>query len=334
MRLEMRFLVGVILVATLAGAEERPTYRCYRVGTPLRIDGKLEDAAWEALPRVTGFTLIDRGRGVYASEQTLVRAGWDDSGLYISFMCMEPEISRIKTQAKERDGRVWADDSIQVFLDIPRSRERSTLMRFILNTANVQCDEMGGDFGWNREWKSAVVVGDGFWSVEIGIPFSQLGATPKTGDAWGGNFTRKECGSEDAQFSAWSYTAGTFIAPKLLGDFVFVGSPAGPQEAVVEEERLNGGYLAWLQGEVEKARVGMTAAMKEVEGLLKDAKDAGAWRARFEGVAGRYETALSRFEGAAVSLETCVREGPLIGAAASEYEQMEAEFQVQLLLAE
>ena len=67
-------------------------YTCYRTRAPLRIDGRLDQAAWAAAPKSPRF--VDMVTGHPAFFDTRAAALWDDENLYIGFWVEEPPRSR------------------------------------------------------------------------------------------------------------------------------------------------------------------------------------------------------------------------------------------------
>ncbi len=181
------------------------------------IDGQINENIWQETEWQEGFLLIT-GEGP-ASEHTEITAAWDEGNLYIAFRAEDPSPATMKATISGRDGPVFYDDSVEVFID--PGRTRSFYYHLAVNTLGTQYDSSSiTGPGWQGEWQTAVSVNATGYTVEMSIPFSDLQRTPQPGEIWGINFNRNTVGS--GEFSGWSFTPGTFHAPSFFGDIEFV----------------------------------------------------------------------------------------------------------------
>jgi hypothetical protein len=86
----MRFTIAFLAIPSLALAQTPdstrrplPESRAIRAPSPIRLDGKLDEAAWAAAPVTTNFTQINPTEGAPASQRTEVRVVYDDDALYV-----------------------------------------------------------------------------------------------------------------------------------------------------------------------------------------------------------------------------------------------------------
>src|SRR4051812_4475902 len=63
-------------------------YTAYRSPKPIVIDGKLDDATWQAAPTSSRF--VDILSGQPALHNTRAAVIWDDAYLYVSYQVQEP----------------------------------------------------------------------------------------------------------------------------------------------------------------------------------------------------------------------------------------------------
>lgn len=159
-----------------------------------KIDGILQDAAWENAPIATNF--IERmprnGRPAPDSLRTSVKIIYDDLGIYFGATMTDPEPDKIMKELTERD-QIGADDFFFVLLNGYNDRQQS--MQFIVTAAGVQYDakmtNMNEDESWNAVWYSEVTINDDSWVAEIFIPYSELRFPEKEIQKWGLNMERE-----------------------------------------------------------------------------------------------------------------------------------------------
>ncbi|MGC9318024.1 MAG: carbohydrate binding family 9 domain-containing protein, partial [Armatimonadota bacterium] len=177
------------------------------------IDGSLDDECWDQGVRTGAFvTPQDEPTKLW----TAARIAHDGQTLYVGVECREPQPGQLFTEHIERDSDVYLDDCVEVFLDT--DLDFRTYYHFVVNAANVQRDEsraMGGktpkDVAWNARWRSAVAIGDRGWSVELAIPFSEVGLELDGDTAVGLNICRSAPRIDE--LSCWVPTHGGFHNP-------------------------------------------------------------------------------------------------------------------------
>jgi hypothetical protein len=219
-KLSLTFVILLVLLSPLGWGVD---ITAVKITTPPTIDGVLDDAVWKVANSVTDFVVFP-GATKKATNQTVAMIAYDDANLYVAYHCEEPNTGKLKTVVKDRDGSpIWNDDEIELFIDT-EGDGAAPYFQFIVNAANVQFDmwKGKGDVGWNGKWTSEVKVGTDAWDVEILIPFSDLGTTPKPGDTWGVNFTRHVMTVSPDEWTTWSpIAAGGFHQPQLFGKLNF-----------------------------------------------------------------------------------------------------------------
>lgn len=224
--------LAAILAASLASAaaeriSEGAAYlikTCACSATPAApvIDGDPRDACWQHASVASDFVLLATQQP--AKLQTTARLLHDDRNLYIAVTCVEPNVEQLSRQWQPRDGGVWFDDSVEVFLDC--NHDHATYFQFIVSAAGSLLDGIGHDNTWQaRGARWAAHSGEGSWSVELLVPFADLGVDPPSpGDVWGLNIWRNNYASAEGQ-SQWSCTApSSEHTPLRFGDLVF-GQP-------------------------------------------------------------------------------------------------------------
>src|SRR4051812_43181919 len=66
-------------------------YTAYRVHERIKVNGRLDEKAWEAVPRSTRFVDIITGKP--AMYDTRVGVLWDEKNLYVGYWVEEPNVA-------------------------------------------------------------------------------------------------------------------------------------------------------------------------------------------------------------------------------------------------
>src|SRR5437870_2287285 len=78
------------------------------------IDGKLDDAAWQAAPWSEDFVDIEGDKKPKPRLRTRMKMLWDDKALYIAADMDEPHLWGTVTK---RDAVIFQDNDFEVFID-------------------------------------------------------------------------------------------------------------------------------------------------------------------------------------------------------------------------
>ena len=169
------------LSPSLFGQDRSKTLTIGRTDSPPRIDGRLDDACWQAVQPVSGFFQHDPVNGAKASEETLVWAAFDRDYLYFAFLMKDSHPDKIWAELTPRNE--WENnDSITLILDA--YNDKRTSIEFELNPRGVQKDSI------ETIWKSEAMIREDGWSAEMAVPFKSLRFSSKKLDVWGINFER------------------------------------------------------------------------------------------------------------------------------------------------
>ncbi|MBU0677064.1 MAG: dienelactone hydrolase family protein [Verrucomicrobia bacterium] len=191
--------------------------KCRRLATPPAIDGNLEDEVWADCDAASDFVLLDgAARSVYPTE---VRVGYDDKALYCSFHCVQKNLDELAVKYHVRDGNLWEDDSVEMFVD--RRLDRKNYYHFIANADGFVFDEINRGESWNSECEAVSGRADGAWTLEMVVPWSSLPeGAPKPGDRMGFELVRTHIGGE-REVSQWAPTLGDNHTPTRFGLIIF-----------------------------------------------------------------------------------------------------------------
>jgi len=136
-----------------------------------KVDGKLDDACWaKAKPLIFRCLDGDTRKPTYPTWAKVVAT---DKTLCIAFHCADPAMDKLVAQARDRDGPVWSDDCVEVFVKAG-IRPTRDYHHIGVNAAGSLFDAFGGKKDWNAKIAVAVAKGKSAWTVELAIPFSQM----------------------------------------------------------------------------------------------------------------------------------------------------------------
>ncbi len=221
---------------------ETPIIKIPKIIAPPTIDGELEESIWKEASEISRFFNLF---GEKASFQTKVFIAYDNSNIYFFFLCNEPYMNYVKACEKSRDGLVWEDDCVEIFLQPYFDKEyEKKYYHLITNTIATKYDEIGfGGIGWNPKWEVKTSLSTSSWMAEITVPFGSLVSnSPKTGDVWRFNLCRTEW--VKGECSSWSWTKGGFHKPERFGYLIFGDetSPSFSQLDLGEEFSLGDNF--------------------------------------------------------------------------------------------
>ncbi len=107
----------------------------------VKVDGRIDEAAWRTAAVLTGFSQYSPIDGVPAADSTEVIVIYSDHEMYFGIRAYETHGAVHATHA-DRD-RISADDHIQLILDTFNDRRRA--YSFAVNPLGVQSDGMFAD---------------------------------------------------------------------------------------------------------------------------------------------------------------------------------------------
>lgn len=247
----------------------------YRTAEPLRIDGRLDEEAWNRTGWLDPFVHIAGEAAEPEEYRTRVKLLWDDNYLYVGAELTEEHIWGTMT---ERDSPLHRNNAFEIFID--PDGDSHNYIEFQVNALGTIMDLFltkpyrdGGRTlsDWNfLDHQVAVSVdgeinrpqpgGDEKWTVEIALPLHAIqeaapGRVPSPGDQWRIQFARaqrfldvvdgeyvlrRQPGS-DREMGAdyWSWAPQGLVNlhyPEMWGFMQFSGRVAGEGE---EEFRLD-----------------------------------------------------------------------------------------------
>ena len=215
-------------------ADGRVTLRAFRLAEPLTVDGVLDDPVYDQVPAADGFTQQEPIEGAPASESTRVWVFYDDDGLYVAAELAEDHPELLMANEMRRDQRnIHWGDSFSVIIDTFYDRRNGFLFHTnalgALFDAQVT-DERNTNSDWNTVWWTRSQRLDGFYTVEIRIPFRSLRYAAGGPQIWGINFRRRiKHNNEQVFFTPTPQAYDRFALLRLSNAATLVGleAPAG-----------------------------------------------------------------------------------------------------------
>jgi hypothetical protein len=165
-----------------------PSARAAERTTPIAIDGKLDDAAWQSATPVTEFRQTDPKDGEPATERIDVRFMFDGDALYVGAKMYDKSgRAGVKTNLVRRDDN-FNSDYFEIVID--GYHDHLSRAFFQVNPSGSKSDFIGigsscCDSGWDPVWQANTRIDDDGWTAEIRIPLSQLRFPPDDEQTWG-----------------------------------------------------------------------------------------------------------------------------------------------------
>jgi hypothetical protein len=166
--------------AAAAPAPDRRQFEVTRATSPIKVDGVLDDAAWESALVVDLPYEWFPGDNVAPPVKTDALVTFDGEALYVGFRAEDPQPGAIRAHLMDRDniGAFNQDDHVGIIVDTFNDERRA--FQFRANPHGVQVDatfseiDAAEDFSWDAIWNAEGRITDTGYVVEIAIPFKQL----------------------------------------------------------------------------------------------------------------------------------------------------------------
>lgn len=208
------------------------------VETPPDIDGKLNDAVWKDTALAGQFVNTEMRR---ASPSTTVFLAYDKDMLYVAARAIEPNSDDICCTPSQRDAIARSDDLFEVNL-APRWKDKTfRVFWFLVNPAGSVSDGIDAESNWNANLKAAAIVSEGSWTLELAIPFQELGVSVDDlcGEVWACQFVRHRRAGGVYEVSSWTRILNATTGTSHWGYVIFKGpkpGEPGPDKPSTERE--------------------------------------------------------------------------------------------------
>lgn len=202
-------------------------FRAPRANGPVVIDGDGKDPAWAGAFYTEAFKefkeiITDENSEVPAPLKTTVGILSDDKYLYFLITAMEPQPGKLKAAA-EKDGPVWGEDSIEIFLYPPTAA--NTYYQLAINSKGTVfdaiCPGSNAKYDLGAEVKTKVL--NDRYVIELKVPADKIGPFER-GAIWRIHFARNRKIKDDGFAASYSIDGARYhntVAYRALE----IGSP-------------------------------------------------------------------------------------------------------------
>jgi hypothetical protein len=198
------------------------------IAEPIKVDGLLDDAAWQQADVAKDFIQREPDPGQPATEPTEVRVVYTHSTLYIGIRALAADPGQLVGEEMQRDGALYRDDSVLVLLDTFNDDRNSYFFEVNPNGAftDALVTDEGRDFNvqWDAVWRAVARRTSEGWSAEMEIPFATLRFDPNK-DVWGLNVRRLIRHKNEEVFWAPVPLQANLFRVSLSGDLTGIRGP-------------------------------------------------------------------------------------------------------------
>ncbi len=162
-------------IADYESVQSQKVYEITRARGPIRLDGVIDEPAWEGVQAENEYFQLEPVRGVPADEYTEFRMVYDDENIYIAAINLQN--GPIITSSLQRDFNPPADGDVIAFMFDTFDNDRDAFF-FQTNPGGAKRDQQtsGGvrSTEWDGVYDVATRVDAAGWYAEFAIPFRTL----------------------------------------------------------------------------------------------------------------------------------------------------------------
>jgi hypothetical protein len=191
--------MGTAATSQVSPANGTRAAQAVRTESPPKMDGTLDDPAWQAAQPIGDFRQREPLETQPATEKTEVRILYDARHIYFGIHCYDDPSGIIANQLR-RDLSMDLDDNFAIMIDPTLSRRNGYV--FQVNPLGTQRDgeiieeqappgtDSIIDPSWDGLWVSAGKITSDGWTATVDIPFNTLNFKGGSLVNWGINFRR------------------------------------------------------------------------------------------------------------------------------------------------
>ncbi|HXU31802.1 MAG TPA: DUF5916 domain-containing protein [Thermoanaerobaculia bacterium] len=212
----------------MAPLPPRPSLAALAITEPIKMDGLLDDEAWQRADVGGNFTQYQPNPGQPATEKTEVRVVYTPSALYVGIRALTSDPRLVIGNEMQRDGALFRDDSVLVLLDTFNDDRNAFFFEVNPNGAftDALVTDEGRDFNvqWDAVWRAVAKRTPEGWSAELEIPFATLRFDPAK-DTWGLNVRRLIRHKNEEVYWASIPLQANLFRVSLAGDLTGIHGP-------------------------------------------------------------------------------------------------------------
>jgi hypothetical protein len=192
------FIVCLLLMAfnfQLSAQITPKRIQAKRTTASIKIDGSLDDGAWQDAAIATDFVewRPDFGKPEGAASKTIIYLLYDNTSVYVGGYVHEKTKDSISRELIGRD-KVGINDFVGVIFDTYNDKING--VGFYVTPYGEQYDAKYSNSGdeddsWNSVWDSEAKIHEDGWTFEMRIPYSALRFSNRENQTWGLNITRR-----------------------------------------------------------------------------------------------------------------------------------------------
>lgn len=219
MTVRICLLMGFVFLSSLSliAQKKNESYQLHihPASSPIKVDGVLDELAWQEAEIATHFFMVLPMDTSYAKVRTEVRMTYDHQNLYLIAVCYNAVPGPYMVESLRRDFTFGKNDNFLLFMD--PFDDQTNGFSFGANAAGAQWDGLmyeGGkvDLSWDNKWTSVVKNYPDKYIVEMAIPFKTI-RYKKGITRWGINFSRMDL--KTTEKSSWAPVPRQFPTASL-----------------------------------------------------------------------------------------------------------------------
>ncbi len=186
-------LIIIFLILSIQGySQDKKIYTTQRLNSEIKVDGILDEVAWQKGEWDGEFTQREPVDGAKASQATTFKIYYTDKYIYVAIIAYDNSVDSIDNRLVRRDKQ--EGDMVGIHFD--SYFDKRTSFSFFVNAAGVKSDVLysnGGDEAdenWNPIWWVKTSINSKGWNAEMKIPLSQLRFSNTKNKVWGLEITR------------------------------------------------------------------------------------------------------------------------------------------------
>ncbi|PWK26153.1 carbohydrate binding protein with CBM9 domain [Arcicella aurantiaca] len=168
-------------------------YFTQKLTVPIRLDGIIDDKAWDDVQWAGDFLQYQPNEGKAPSQPTSFKILYDDKFLYVAYRCHDSAPDSVVKRMSRRDQ--FPGDFVEINID--SYHDLRTAFSFTISVSGVRGDEFisnngnNWDDSWNPIWFAKTHTDNKGWTAEVKIPLSQLRFGNEPDKVWGIQVTRR-----------------------------------------------------------------------------------------------------------------------------------------------